>query len=519
MPEDRQPDSLAMRTTTRRQFLGRTLALGAAGALGGLDQACSSLELPGDGPRRRPNLVYIFSDEHSHDMLGCYGNEQIITPNLDRFAGQGIRFNHCVSNGPVCTPYRSMLMSGQHCLYNGAYSNDIRMLAGGGNYFGEVLRDAGYRMGYVGKWHLYGGDRDRPIPPGPYRYGFDGYFLSNNCTLVYDAGQAWYWDEEGKKRICDDWEPYTQTRQALKFIDDCARNPEQPFALFVSYHPPHERGIVNNEWVYETLPELMSKYDRDKIRVRPNARDSALLRRYYHGSMAMVTGIDQCFGRIADKLKEKGLEEDTIMVFTSDHGDLLTSCGKPWPKGFAEDGSCRVPLLLRWPGRIQAGTVSDLLFGTLDFMPTLLNLAGLKAPRTCQGHDLSRAILERRDDAIEAQPLCLVAIGDGWRGVYTHEHTFAYDREKPGQEVRFNCLYDKKKDPWQNRNLFDESSARPLKDEMRRLTHRLMERFGDTFVSGSQVNTACFGQARQPRAVAGETGVLSGRPIDLIKSL
>ena len=122
---------------------------------------------------KRPNLVFVFSDQKSSDMLGCYGNTDIQTPNLDRLARAGVRFNHCISNSPVCTPYRGILFSGQHPLNQGAIQNDLQMLPGKGTYFAEVLRDAGYRTGYYGKWHLYGGDRERGIPAGACRYGFD----------------------------------------------------------------------------------------------------------------------------------------------------------------------------------------------------------------------------------------------------------------------------------------------------------------------------------------------------------
>ena len=98
---------------------------------------------------KKPNLLFVFSDQQSSDMLGCYGNHQIITPNIDRLAAEGLRFDHCISSSPVCTPYRGMLLSGQHPLYNGAMVNDMQMLPGNGNHFGEVLRDKGYRMGYM----------------------------------------------------------------------------------------------------------------------------------------------------------------------------------------------------------------------------------------------------------------------------------------------------------------------------------------------------------------------------------
>jgi|GEM_PF-3224910 len=129
---------------------------------------------------KQPNLLFILTDQQSYDMLGCYGNKQLITPNIDKIASEGVRFNYCISSNPVCSPMRAMLLSGHHSLKNGVVSNDIQMLPGNGKYFAEVLRDSGYRTGYIGKWHLYGGDRERPVPPGKFRYGFDDTFQQQN---------------------------------------------------------------------------------------------------------------------------------------------------------------------------------------------------------------------------------------------------------------------------------------------------------------------------------------------------
>ena len=120
---------------------------------------------------------------------------------------------------------RGMLLSGQHPLKNGAFSNDVCMLPGKGNYFGEVLRDNGYRTGYVGKWHIYGGQRDRPVPAGPYRYGFDDVFLSNNCTLDFAPEVAFYYDQHtGEPVKFNQWEVYGQTQQAEQFIEESSQD-------------------------------------------------------------------------------------------------------------------------------------------------------------------------------------------------------------------------------------------------------------------------------------------------------
>jgi arylsulfatase A-like enzyme len=392
--------------------------------------------------------------------------------------------------------------------------NDIQLLTDNGLAFGQVLRDAGYRMGYVGKWHLYGGDRDRPIPPGPHRHGFDGVFLSNNCHVNYTPGQCYYWNEAGAKAFFPEWEVFGQTRQALEFLDGASE--AQPFALFVSWHPPHDNGRTKEGvWRYETIPELMNLYDPEKIRFRPNFDSTVHDKRSYHGHMAMCSGVDMAFGWLMEKLREKGLEENTLVVFTSDHGDLLGSNRRPWPKGFPEDGSVRVPLLLRWPGRLAAGRVSELLVGTLDLMPTLLALLGLSVPETCQGQDLSAHIAAGRDDAVASVPLFLV--GANWRGVYTPRYTYSTcPVENP--KFSFRVLYDKQADPFQMRNLYDDPGSQPQRTELQRLTEEWLARFEDRFVTIDRVNRVCFANGKAPGMTKGETGLLLGRPLDRLRA-
>ncbi|MEI6653809.1 MAG: sulfatase-like hydrolase/transferase [Verrucomicrobiota bacterium] len=431
-------------------------------------------------PPTRPNLVFVFSDQQSSDMLGCYGNKEIKTPNLDAFAAEGIRFNHCISNQPVCTPFRGMLLTGQHPLRSGGFKNDVRIVPGNGCYFGEVLRDAGYRLGYFGKWHLFGGDRNRPIPPGPFRYGFDEEFLSNNCTLQYDARNAYYWNAQGERQLYGDWEPYAQTRQAISFVREHAA---RPFALFLSWHAPHNWGQAHAG--YNAPPELLKLYEPRQLTLRPNVADTPRHRQMYQGHMAMCTSLDHAFGELLLELKTLGLTENTLVVYTSDHGDALMSHGWPGNKGVPEIESIRVPLLIRWPGRLQP-RVSELLFGTLDFMPTLLDMLGIAAPKTCQGRNLAAAIRAADDTAVASVPLFYFA--GNWRGIYTRQHTYAF--ELPGGELddyakyvgwkHYACLYDHALDPHELHNLFDQADQQPLRDQLHAQTLAWMNAFGDT---------------------------------------
>ena len=429
----------------------------------------------------RPNLLFVFSDQQSWDMLGCYGNRDLKTPSFDRLAAEGVRFNHCIATSPVCTPNRGILLSGLHPLQNGAFMNDLQLRPGKGNYLGEVLRDGGYHTGYFGKWHLYGGDRNRGIPPGPFRYGFDHEFLTNNCTLTFDE-RSWYWSQDGKeKMLYGDWEPYAQTRQALEFIESHAKDSE-PFALFLSWHPPHNWGRAHEG--YSAPADCLALYNPEKLTLRPTVEDTPQNRRAYQGHYAMISSLDRAFGQLLAKLEEKGLTENTIVVFTSDHGDLLNSYGWPNNKGRAESGSARVPFLLRWPKKLKPGTTSDLLLGWLDLMPTLLGLLSLPVPKTCQGRDASTAVLSgKNDDGTDALPLLFAPLN--WRGVYTRRYPYSEalhppgEANTPGGQETFNCLYDRQSDPLETKNLFHAPEAHEVRELLHTRTHALMERYGD----------------------------------------
>lgn len=431
---------------------------------------------------RQPNLVFIFSDQQSYDMLGCYGNQQIITPNLDRFASEGIRFTHCFSNSPVSTPYRGMLMTGQHSLYNGTFANDKPVIPGHGKKFAEVLSDAGYSTAYIGKWHLLGGNRNRPVPKDM-RYGFNEVFYTNNCHVNFNVGHCFYWDEQGKKVLFDDWEVFGQTKQALEYLDS-RRKEEGPFALFVSWHPPHDWGKFQGEdgqmhYKYDSPAELMAYYDRESIQMRPGTESTPDRRHMYHGHMAAITGVDIAFGQLMDKLKEIGADENTLVVFTADHGDMLESSGASKPKEVPHDYSCRVPLILRMPGSFTPGDSSSLMISALDIMPTLLGLLNLDVPKECQGQNLANAIRTGDENAVESVPTWLYH-GEGYRGVITRDFTFAMQPHTQGASM-MNVLFDRKNDPYQQHNLFDDPTYAKQKEELIRLTRQYMEKFGDEF--------------------------------------
>jgi len=448
---------------------------------------------------KRPNILFVMSDQQSFDMLGCAGNSQIKTPNIDAFAEQGVRFEHAVSNCPVCTPYRSMLLTGRHPLYNNCFDNDRRLLNEEeiGPGVGHVLRDAGYRMGYVGKWHLYGGDRDRPIPAGPDRHGFDDLFLSNNCHVNYHPDHCFYWTEGGEKVKFNQWETAGQADQALSFLDTVS--PDDPFCLFVSWHAPHNHGGGNPEeyWGFDAPEEFKALYDEDEIIPRGHLLNTPEKRRMTLGYYAMCSEVDHHFGRLMAKLKERGVDDNTLVVFTSDHGENFGAHAAQAHKGNPQDVAVRVPLLMRMPGTLPEARVSQLLFGVLDMPSTLLGLTDLDVPDSWQGKNLAPAILNDDDDAVISVPI--FNFKPSWRGVYTKRYTFAFENIERTQDISFrfgsdlpdrrrhtpnhNVLYDRETDPLQLNNLVNSTEHIPLAMQLTEATHEWLQAFNDPFLS------------------------------------
>ncbi|GAB3657444.1 sulfatase [Echinicola sediminis] len=439
-----------------------------------------------DQKGKRPNLLIVLSDQHSYDMLGAYGNQQIKTPNLDKFASEGVLFTNCFSNQPVCTPFRGMLLSGMHPLKNGAFVNDTPLLPNQSKLMGEILKDQGYQTAYIGKWHLLGGDRDRPIPKGEMRYGFET-LLTNNCHVDFRPGKAFFWNEEGKKEFFDEWEVYGQTRQALSYLDNIDK--DKPFALIVSWHPPHDWGKFKGvdgkmHYRYDTMDELMALYNRDSIRLRPGLDPTPDRKRMYHGYMAMVSGVDKAFGLLMEKLEEIGEDGNTLTIFSADHGDMLESHHAVLPKQYAHDYSSRIPFIMKYPEKLISGSSTQLLFGTLDILPTVLGLLGIDSGQEYDGKDLSNAIIQEVEDAVDSVPLWVYSRGGennyNWRGVVTKDYTFSMSRDS--LKIT-NVLFDRKKDPHQLNNLFEDPDYKREKERLIQLTHSWMNRFKDRFFS------------------------------------
>lgn len=421
-------------------------------------------------PDRTPNLVFVFADQMRAQACGFMGNQQVRTPNMDRMAERGVVFENAVSSCPVCTPYRASLLTGRYPLACNTAMNDVRLPADELS-IAEVLADAGHATGYIGKWHLDGQYRGGFIPPGPRRQGFD-FWAANECTHHYM--NTFYYRDAPEPMYLDGYSADGFTDIARDFISNHA---DEPFALFLSWAPPHNP--------YKEMPEGYDIYDPDDIELRPNTGEDA--REDIAGYYGHITALDRNLGRLVDHLEQLQLADDTIIVFTSDHGDMLGAHGlgrkqKPW------DEAIMVPWVMQWPGALPAGIRTDTLLNAPDVMPTLLSLMGMDIPETVQGQDLSHAARNaggpERDSTYIANPMPFTGDqhdGEPWRGLRTKTHTYVEDEDGPW------LLFDNETDPYQQTNLIDDPGTSELRRHLRAQLVDWMEEIGDDGASKAEL--------------------------------
>ena len=485
--------------TFRRGVIGHGLAAG-------LMTLALTISAAQSGPTglpagtRPPNIVFVLADQWRAEAFGYAGNPDVKTPNLDRLEREGVRFVNAVSAMPVCSPMRSSLLTGQRPLTHGVFLNDVP-LDPEAVTIAKVLRSAGYDTGYIGKWHVDGHGRADFIPRER-RQGFD-YWKVLECTHDYNHS-AYYAD--GPELL--HWEGYdaiAQTRDAQQYLRDHAQS-QKPFVLFLAWGPPHDP--------YFTAPEkYRAMYDPKTLTLRPNvpAGERANAQKVAAGYYAHCTALDDCFGELRRTLQEAGLAENTLLVFSADHGDMLGSRGA-YKKQQPYDESIRVPLLLHWPkGLGVKARQLDAPINSEDLMPTLLGLCGVPIPKSVEGLDYSGYIRGKKNPGDGATViLCPVVFGEWvrrvggkeFRGVRTTRYTYVRDLNGPW------LLYDNQTDPCQTNNLANQPKYSKLQAKLEATLARKLKERHDDFLPGAayldkwgyQVDANGKTSVRSPRA-------------------
>lgn len=461
---------------------------------------------------KRPNVIFVFSDQHRAQALGYAGDPNVKTPAMDRLAEEGICFTLAVSGMPVCCPYRATFMTGQYPHHHGVFLNDL-CLTTEAKCIGQAFLEAGYDTAYIGKWHLNGHGRQNPVP-AEQRMGFL-YWKVQECTHDY-FHSGYYEGEDPRMHYWQGYDAAAQTEDAIQYIREHGKaDPdEKPFFLVLSWGPPHDP--------YGTAPQRFREmYPPETLTLRENvpAYQQAAAREELSGYYAHVSALDECLGMLMDEVKRSGIWEDTVFVYTSDHGDMLHSQGvrlkqKPW------DESIRVPLLIRYPrGGDQPGRV-DLPINSPDLMPTLLDLCGIPIPDTVDGKSFAGEILAarcggrgsgevpvgvvsrendagmtresgaapgtaqeaQRDDFFPAVLLQCISPSGEWhkfaggrpyRGIRTPRYTYVRDINGPW------LLYDNREDPYQLNNLVETGCSGELMERLDQILADVMREAGD----------------------------------------
>jgi len=427
---------------------------------------------------RKPNVVFLFSDEHRWQSMSCSEMPELRTPNMARLAAEGTMFTHCISNAPVCSPYRGMLMTGRWPHQQGVTDNGLPLDPNQAT-LGKTFKAAGYRTGYIGKWHL-GGVRAEP-------FGFDESLIWTDDNIHWDKSE--YHPREGEPVRPKGYNARLMTDQALDFIG--VEDP-RPFFLMLSWNPPHSSFLDAPE-------EKKALYPTGSLPWRANVpesvrngemKDDAIWSRstwpYCQGYHAHISAIDDEIGRVLACLEERGIAGDTLVVYTSDHGSMMGSHGLGG-KRQPFDESIRVPFFVRCPGAIPAGHICNALFGVPDVMPTLCDLAGIPVPDSCTGHDLSRAIRKGREPISETQIIMHISKKNAsggedhpaplFRGLRTNRYTYAVREDDPW------LLFDNREDPFQRSNRLDDPALGEVKTALHAELAKKLKETGDPFVS------------------------------------
>lgn len=427
-------------------------------------------------PVRKPNVVYILTDQWRAQAFGYSGDPNVKTPNIDAFVGEAVNFSNAVSVCPVCTPHRASLFTGCYPTTTGMVLNDI-YLPSEELCMAEIFKSQGYSTAHIGgKWHLDGHGRMNNVAPER-RQGFD-FWMGSECSHNYQR-EHYYENDDPNIKYYNGYSPYAIARAANRYMMNITNSEEsdQPFLLFISIGTPH--------FPHGSAPKnIQALYPKEDLILAPNVdlKNEERVRKELQGYYGHCTATDKAVGSIIDKMKELKLMENTIFVFTSDHGEMMGSHGKkPFKKQVGWDESIKVPFLISYPNiGINKGAVVNAPINTPDILPSLLGLANLDIPNTIEGEDLSD-LIKKPDPNADRAALVMNLIpfadnrnGSEYRLIRTKQYTFERQLEGPSK------LFDNVEDPYQMNNLVNRPEYADLQQKLDAELSKKLEAVHDT---------------------------------------
>ncbi len=433
--------------------------------------------------KKQPNIVMFFSDQQRWDSLGCYGQKLDVTPCLDRLAKEGVKFSHAYTPQPVCGPARAMLQTGKYPTELGCFRNNIA-LPKNTKTIANYLEEVGYNVGYVGKWHLASdGEQEKPNHPSKdfhnkgipleLRGGYNGYWKAADLLEFTSHGYGGYVFDEQCQRV--DFEGYrvdAMTDFALEYIEQ--QTGEQPFFLFLSQIEPHHQ---NDRCHYEGPKGSKETFKNFDVPI-----DLQGLNGDYMEEMPDYLGccnsLDKNVERLIQKLKEKGVYEDTIFIYTSDHGSHFRTRNQELEEGnyddykrSCHDGCTHIPLIIHGPG-YDTGKEINALVSLIDIPKTILGMAGIDVGSMMQGEDL-HGLVTGKKKCLHDEIFMQISESQVGRAIRTKKWKYAV--KAPGLKGGMHAgsmyyeeayLYNLEQDPGEHNNLVCDPSYKKIRGEL-----------------------------------------------------
>ncbi|TBL71213.1 sulfatase-like hydrolase/transferase [Paenibacillus thalictri] len=419
----------------------------------------------------QPNVIVFFTDQQRWDTTGAHGNPLQLTPNFDRIAREGTHLFHSFTCQPVCGPARSCLQTGRYATASGCYRNGIP-LPEDEPTLAHDFKAAGYTTGYIGKWHLAG---QEPVPENE-RGGYEYWLAANLLEFSSDAYDTVLYDNDMKEVKLPGYRVDAQTDAAIRYID---AHRHEPFFLFLSYLEPHHQNHRDDYPAPDGYAEMYTG--------RWTPPDLAALGgtapQHLGGYYGMVKRLDEALGRLMDALKSLNMLEDTIILFTSDHGCHFKTRNGEYKRS-CHESSIRVPTAVWGPGFRHRGQIREMV-SLIDLPPTLLDAAGLEVPERMQGRSVMPLVRGERTEWPE-EAFLQISESQVARAVRTPRWKYSVSApEKDGWNdagsdvYTEEFLYDLQADPYELNNLVGVESFHGVAEELKGRLLRRMQQAGE----------------------------------------
>lgn len=426
---------------------------------------------------KKPNIIFIFTDQQRFDTMGCYGQPLNVTPNLDELAKNGVLFENAFTCQPVCGPARACLQTGKYATETGCFRNGIALPISNEN-LANHLSNNGYEVGYIGKWHLASNNyprsdpiltekenfRTKPIPPER-RGGYKDYWLASDVLEHTSNGYGGYLYDINENKV--DFTGYrvdALTDFTLDYLN--TRKLEKPFFLFLSYIEPHHQ---NDHHHYEGPIGSKEKF---KNFVPPGDLKGKKgdWQEEYPDYLGCISSIDANFKRILDKLKERGILDNTIIIFTSDHGSHFKTRNSEYKRS-CHESSIHIPLIIYGPGFYGGKRIKELV-SLIDLPPTILDCAGIEVPKYMQGNSLKRLI---QGNIVDWPKEVFIQISESQVGRAIRTEKWKYSVRAPNKIGYYHSksdvyieefLYDLENDIYEQQNLVKDPNYKKIRLEL-----------------------------------------------------